>query len=135
MEFLKFGTKSCLKVWQKKCIITKSSYNCSKYMKNVKMLGHSSTPPRGQGQFHNGNSAGTVSSTGFLKIFAYEFGTKSCLRVLQRLNIINKSTKTCSKCKKMQKSRALQHCPLSQGQFYYGFSMVIPLGQFFLVAA
>ena len=68
-------------VWQKKCIFTKSSYNCSKYMKNVKMLGHSSTPPRGQGQFHNGNSAGTVSSTGFLKIFAYEFGTESCLSV------------------------------------------------------
>ena len=77
----------------KKCIITKSSYNCSKYMKNVKMLGHSSIPPRGQGQFHNGNFAGTVSSKGFLKIFAYEFGTKSCLRVLQRFNIINKSTK------------------------------------------
>ena len=86
------------------------------------MLGHSSTPPRGQGQFHNGNSAGTVSSTGFLKIFAYEFGTKSCLRVLQRLNIINKSTKTCSKCIKMQKSRARQHFPpLARGSSTMGF--------------
>ena len=59
----------------KKCINTKSSCNCSKHMKN---------------------STGTVSSTGFLKTNAYEFGTKSCLRVLQlKTYIINKSTKTC----------------------------------------
>ena len=62
-------------------------------MNNVKMLGHSSTPPRGQGQFYYGNSAGTVSSTGFLKIFVYEFVTKTCLRVLQRLSILKKVLK------------------------------------------
>ena len=80
-------------MWQKNNINTKNACNFSKYMNNGKMLGHYSTPPRGQGQFHYGNSAGTVSSTGFLKIFAYEFGTKSCLSMLQRLYIINKCTK------------------------------------------
>ena len=113
MKFPYFGTKSCLKMWQKIKINTKNACNFSKYMNNGKMLGHCSTPPRGQGQFHYGNSAGTVSSTGFLKIFAYKFGTKNCLRVLQRLYIINKSTKTCSKCIKNAKTQDTAALPPS----------------------
>ena len=47
-----------------------------------------STPPRGQGQFHYGNSTGTVSSAEFGIVFVHEFGTKSCLRVLQNLILV-----------------------------------------------
>ena len=83
------------------------------------MLGHCSTPLRGQGQFHYGKSTGTVSSTEFLKIFAYEFGAKSCLRMLKRLDSINKSTKTCSKCiKKIQDTEALS--PSARGSSTVG---------------
>ena len=57
------------------------------------MLEHCSTAPRSQGLFQNGNSTGTVSSTGFLKTNILEFGTKSCLEIMQRFNAITKILK------------------------------------------
>ena len=76
------------------------------------MLGHCSTPPRGQGQFHNGNFAGTVSSTGFLEIFAHEFGTKSCLR---DLIILLKVLKIAANAQKIAKSQGTAARPLQPG--------------------
>ena len=54
----------------------------------TKMPGHCSTAPRGQGQFHYGNSTGTASTSGPWKIFVLEFGTKSCLRVWKDLLLL-----------------------------------------------
>ena len=57
-------------------------------MKKYNKIEQCSTVPRGQGQFHYGNSTGTVSISGFWITFELEFGTKSCLRVFQNLILL-----------------------------------------------
>ena len=106
--------------------------HCCNCMKKCKMLGWCMTAPRGQGQFQYGNSTGTVPRAGFGKMFDLEFYTKSCLRVLQRTNIIDKSIKTYCKClKNAKKPGYCSTVPLSQGPFHYGYRLVILLGLFF----
>ena len=103
--------------------------NC---MKNKKKLWQCRTAPRGQGQFQYGNSTGAVPNTRFKNYIFLKIGTKSCLRVLQRNNIITRNRETCSKCMKIYKKEGYSStAPLSQGQFHDGFAMVVPLGQFF----
>ena len=58
---------------------TNNRSNCRKNSYKVQCR----TAPRGQGQIQHGISTGTVSSTGFWLIIVLEFGSKSCLRVLQ----------------------------------------------------
>ena len=72
MKFPYFGTKSCLKMWQKIKINTKNACNFSKYMNNGKMLGHCSTPPRGQGQFHYGTPQGQFVCGRIYEVFLHQ---------------------------------------------------------------
>ena len=75
--------------------------------------------------FQHGNFTGTVPGTGYRKMFVLQFGTKRCLRILQKIYIITKNARTCSKC--MKKCKMLGYCSTastSQGQFHNGCSIV-----------
>ena len=63
---------------------------------NGKKQRHCSTAPLSQGQFHNGFSM-VIPLGPFLSQLS-EFGTKSCLRMRQKIHKIIESTKSCRNC-------------------------------------
>ena len=128
MSLLVFTPKCAKKLLQKVHINCKK---CNLQQQVHKKPEHCSTPPRDQGPFQHGNTTGTVPGTGYGKPFVLQFGTKRYLRVLQKICIFTKNSRTCSKC--MKKCKKLGYCstaPRNQGQFHNEFSIVIPLEPF-----
>ena len=76
------------------------------------MPGHCSTAPRGQGHFQYGNSTGTVPSSGFQLLIVLEFGTKSCLRVLQIFILLLNMLKLAANAYKNAKGWGTEALPL-----------------------